>query len=393
MQQKSMTFIYAIAVIVPITFAIRASNNMIATTVPLLVKYYFDFNSAEVGLLSALSSLGSLITSGLLNSRMNAITRRRAFIASSIAYAIILPSFYVAGPVSIWALSALAGMSLGLVMPNIITSAGLVNDKRSRERILAIYTVALSLSLVLGPLIETAILSRVTIPWVFLMFSPFGILAAILSFLLQFPEEQKKSVKVRVYRNPGFRVAIYNNTAYSIPFAFIVVFAGIYAREQFYVSFAIATALYSLFYTTSFISRLALSIRPIERIGTVTAFSITLTALGLLMATLTKNLYLYVASLLILGVPHGLTYPVSLISISRSFKIEERNVANSQFYAFMTMITIAVMPLTGVLAQAVGLKNVFALLVPFVLLLFVLMRRDIVAMEKMNALDASTFHG
>ncbi len=385
MHQKSITFIYAIAIIVPITFAIRASNNMLATTVPLLVKYYFNFNSAEVGVLSALSSLGSLIASGLLNSRLNAVTRRRAFIASSIAYAIILPTFYLAGPLTIWVLSALSGLSLGLIMPNIITAAGLVSDRRSRERILAIYTVALSLSLILGPLIETAMLSWVTIPWVFLLFAPFGIAVAIISFFLQFPEERKQSVKVRVYSNPGFRVAIYNNTAYSIPFAFIVVFAGIYARTQFNVSFAIATGLYSLFYTTSFISRLVLSIRPIGRIGTVTAFSILLTALGLLMATFTNNIMLFMASLLILGVPHGLTYPVSLISISRSFKAEERNVANSQFYAFMTMATIAVMPLTGLLAQAVGLKDVFALLVPFVLLLFALMKRDISSMEKMTA--------
>lgn len=123
---------------------------------------------------------------------------------------------------------------------------------------LATYTVALSLSLVLGPLIETAMLSNVTIPWVFLLFAPLGIVAAILSFLLKFPEDNKKSIKVSVYRNPGFRVAIYNNTAYSIPFAFIVVFAGIYARDGFNVSFAIATGLYSLFYTTSFISRLTL---------------------------------------------------------------------------------------------------------------------------------------
>ncbi|MEM0123084.1 MAG: MFS transporter [Conexivisphaerales archaeon] len=382
MHQKNITLLYAIAVIVPITFAIRASNNMLATTVPLLVKYYFNFNSTEVGFLSALSSMGSLIASGLLNSRLSAITRKRAFIGSSLAYAIILPTYYLADPLTIWALSALSGLSLGLIMPNIITTAGLVNDRKSRERILTIYTMALSLSLILGPLIETAMLSSVTIPWVFLLFEPFGIIAAVLSFLLQFPEEHKNLVKVSVYHNPGFRVAIYNNTAYSIPFAFIVVFAGIYARTQFDVSFAVATGLYSLFYTTSFISRLILSIRPVERIGVVTAMSILLTAMGLLTATLTKDLLLFIISLLILGVPHGLTYPVSLISISRSFRLEERNIANSQFYAFMTMVTIAVMPLTGLLAQAVGLKNVFALLIPSVLFLFALMRRDIKSMEK-----------
>jgi len=377
MQQRGLTFLYAIAVIVPITFAIRASGNMLATTVPLLAKYYFDFNSAEVGALSALSSLGSLIASGLLNSRLNAIKRRRAFITSSISYAVILPAFYLAGPITVWVLSALSGLSLGLIMPNIITAAGLVEDRKARERILAIYTVALSLSLIIGPLIETAMLSQVTLRWVFPLFAPFGIVAAAISFFIKFPEERGQRVSLNVYKNPGFRVAIYNNTAYSIPFAFIVVFAGIYARTQFNVSYAVATGLYSIFYTTSFISRLFLSVKAIEGIERITAFSIALTAIGLLMATLSNSVLLFMISMLILGVPHGLTYPVSLISISRSFRDEERNVANSQFFAFMTMVNIAVMPLTGLLAQAVGLKYVFALLVPVVLFLFALMKRDI----------------
>lgn len=151
-------FLQVLLVIVTMTFAVRASNNMISTTVPLLSRYYFHFTQTEVGLISAVFSLGTFVTSGLLNSRLPSSTRRKVFIASSIAYAVVLPLYYLVGPLTLWLLTGVAGLTLGSVMPNIITSAGLLEDRRARERLLSIYTLALSASLVAGPAIETAIL-------------------------------------------------------------------------------------------------------------------------------------------------------------------------------------------------------------------------------------------
>lgn len=42
------TLIYAV-IIVNITFSLRASNNMIITTLPLIAKYYFHFSSILIG--------------------------------------------------------------------------------------------------------------------------------------------------------------------------------------------------------------------------------------------------------------------------------------------------------------------------------------------------------
>ncbi|MEJ2776239.1 hypothetical protein WIW90_08485 [Sulfolobaceae archaeon RB850M] len=62
-------YFHMLLVIVSMTIAIRASNNMIMTTVPLLAKYNFHFTQTEVGLISAVFALGTFITSGLINSR------------------------------------------------------------------------------------------------------------------------------------------------------------------------------------------------------------------------------------------------------------------------------------------------------------------------------------
>lgn len=390
---KSKTqFIEILLIIVTMTFAVRASNNMISTTVPLLSRYYFNFTQTEVGLISAVFSLGTFITSGLLNSRLPSPLRRKVFIGSSIAYALILPLFYLVGPLSLWLVVGVAGFTLGSMMPNIITSAGLIDDRKARERVLSIYTLALSASLVAGPALETLILSSYSIPYVFLFFTPLGILAAVMSFFIKFPEEKASSEnrKVKVFGNPGFKTAVVNILAYNIPFAVILAFGGIYARSEFHVSFAEVTGLFTLFFATSFASRLYLSIRPPDSVRLHATTAVMLTVVGLLMILFGVNVYSFAAALLVLGVPHGLTYPLSVISISRTFPQTERNVANSVFFATMMLVGIVTPSVAGALAQVMGLKDLFGVLVPVVLILLGLLNKyvkpvDNVVKEELKA--------
>lgn len=52
-RSQYLGLLQAISVIVPLTIAIRASNNMLLTTIPLLARYNFQFNNTLVGILSA----------------------------------------------------------------------------------------------------------------------------------------------------------------------------------------------------------------------------------------------------------------------------------------------------------------------------------------------------
>ena len=376
MQRKEITFIEALLVIIPLTIAVRASNNMLMTTLPLVAKYMFNFNEGEVGIISALTSLSTFIGSGLINSRLRGENRKLAFRISAIIYAILLPIFYLASPITVWILAGIAGIVLGLLMPNIITYAGLLKDRKQRERVLSIYTLALSASLVIGPAIETWILDYFPLLMVFLLFAPFSVLTGIMSFFVEFPKEDEKSVKVKVFSNPGFITAVINILTYNIVFSVLLAFGGIFAKSTFNVPYSTVTAIFSAFFVTSFLARLYLSIRPAEKLWHFMSLAIGITTLGLIfISVLPPTLLLFVVALLLLGIPHGLTYPLSVISISRTFKPEERNAANSTFFAIMMLIGIITPTVAGFVIQRVGFRLTLASIIPIIVALLFILRK------------------
>ncbi|KAA8921933.1 MFS transporter [Thermoplasma sp.] len=117
-------------IIVALTFVIRASNNMIQTTIPLLAKYDLSYSQFLVGMLVAAFSASALVSS-LMNSRIHVGIRKKLFIGSSIAYPMTIFSFFFSSSVSVVVLVLASGLSYGFIFPNIMTSAGLFQDKMS----------------------------------------------------------------------------------------------------------------------------------------------------------------------------------------------------------------------------------------------------------------------
>ena len=377
-QELRASFLYLLVVIVSITFSVRASNNMYMTEIPLIAKYVFGFKEFLVGSISAFAATGTFIMSALINSRLRAGRRRFVFIASSLVYALVFPMFYLTNAVTIWPVVFVAGFSLGALMPNIITSAGLLPDRKQRERLLSLYTLTLSVSLVAGPALETYLLDLMPLLKTFLVFSVFPIAVFVLSFFLRFPEEKEKSNAPvsEVLRNHGFRAAVYNIMTYNIPFAFMLTFGGIYAVSRFGVHYATVTLMFSTFFFTSFLSRLLLSIRPPDDIWRLMILSVVITSVGLIGIIESPNILVLEMFFLLLGFPHGFTYPLSVISISRSSNISTRNAANSIFFSVM-MAVGALMPLvSGVIVSYIGLRYSFATLIPVILLLLLLLYRE-----------------
>ncbi len=379
MNNSKLPLLYAVVIIVSITFAIRASNNMYMTTVPLLAKYYFNFSEFSVGLIATVGAIGTFLMSAVINARLMAKQRRRVFIASAFVYMLVFPLFYISNGLLIWPVFFTASFVLGALMPNLITSAGLFDERKIRERILSIYTLTLSISLVAGPFVESIILEQYTLKQAFVFFSVLPIIAFAASFFLKFPEDDKdkKEKGARsAFQNHGFRVAIYNIMAYNIPFVLILTFGGIFAKEDFGASYSLITLLFSFFFATSFISRLTLSIKTPEKLRAMMIMSVLLTCAGLIMLGFAPNIYIFALSFIILGFPHGFTYPLSIISISRCFEKSKRNAANSYFFSIMMAVGIAMPLISGVIVQLIGLRQSFLALVPVVLILLYLLIKE-----------------
>ena len=87
--KNSATIIYII-LLMSLTFSVRANNNLILTTIPLISKYYLSFNSIEIGILAAVAVGSSGIMSALINSRLCPRRRRKLFISSIIIYSTLV---------------------------------------------------------------------------------------------------------------------------------------------------------------------------------------------------------------------------------------------------------------------------------------------------------------
>lgn len=380
------SILYSVIMIISITFAVRASNNMLATMIPLLVKYNLGFNEILIGLISAVFSVSTFFMSAFINASLKAKDRRKLFIASSIIYAVLFPFFAIVNYLSVWMLSIAIGFVLGALMPNIITSSTLYSDKKVRERIVSIYTLTLSLSLIVGPAIESFILTKFNLRQSFILFTIFGVLAAVISFFIKFPEKEKEQTlshtNVPIFKNAGFRASVINNLIYNVPFAMITVFGGIYAIESFHVNYSIVTILFALFFSTSFVSRLIFTLKPPNNLPFQMMMSAILTAAGLLVLVLSNNIILYSVSFLILGIPHGLTYPLSLIALTRSFPEEQRNKANSYFFSVLTAIGTFIPIFFGVVIEFIGIRWTFAIIIPFVLIFLIFLKREASRMKE-----------
>lgn len=373
------SFLFTVMVIISATFAVRASNNMFMTTLPLLARYSFHFSEVYVGLISTAGATGTFIMSAMINARLTSTRRRSVFIISSFAYMVVFPLFYISSAVIIWPLVLIAGFVLGAIMPNIITSASLFSDRKMRERILSLYTLTLSISLIAGPAIESEILRFFTLEQSFLFFSVLPAVVFVSAFGIKFPDERGKRITggAEILSNHGFRAAIFNIMTYNIPFALILTFGGIFAKEYLGASYSLITLLFSLFFLTSFASRLALTLRPPENLPMLMTASVIITGAGLVVLSSSRDMLIFSISFLILGFPHGFTYPLSIISISRSIDPEKRNIANSYFFSIM-MLVGAIMPfVSGVLVDTLGLRYAFMSIIPVVAFLYIMLRIEL----------------
>ncbi|MDP8003160.1 MAG: MFS transporter, partial [Caldisphaera sp.] len=98
--------------------------------------------------------------------------------------------------------------------------------------------------------------------------------------------------------------------------------------------------------------------------------SVSLSLIGLLVAWIAPNIYVFIIALLILGIPHGFTYTLSVITLSRTFPYNTRNAANSYFFSTMTVIGAVLPTILGYIVDVAGFKISFLVLLPMVITVF-----------------------
>ncbi len=367
MESRNVKFIYMAITVIIMTFSMRATNNMIITTVPLLSKIDLGFSRFLVGIISAVIYLFTFTITFYVNPRLNSLMRRRLFIGANLAIVVSLIGYYYANGITVWAISALAGMAYGIMMPNLITSSSLLKDQKERERLISLYSVGLSLSLILGPSIEDYVLTFVSYRFVFLFFIPVVVAGLITSIFIKFPNSKNETRK-GLMKNDGLRASILTITTYNIPFAALSIFLTLYAISKFHVSGSVAYSPYIYFFSVSFLTRIVLTIRPLKALKIPLSFSIFITALALTMFPFIHTFDEFILIMLILGIPHGTIFPMSTIMIARGTAIEQRSAANSYFMAYNNILFMIIPLVFGYIVGFIGYDlSFFILIIPVII--------------------------
>ncbi len=363
------SFLLYATVLLLSTISFRSVNNMIGTTIPLQSKYLLHFSNENVGILTSLVFLINFLSIFIINTRLKGRGRKIAFILSYWVLLLLLPVFYFAQNFTIYLLASISGLVFGIINPNIINAASMESDSAKLERLLSLYSTGLSISLIIGPLLETYYLHFYNYNMIYFTFIPLALIGAIASIFLKIeaPEENKHNEKIK--NKKGLVASIITNTTYNIPFAAMVSFLPIYVIDQFHVSSQLAYLTFIPFYTISFITRLSMTIRPFRGLKCPLLISFVLTAIGISGMFLSPSYLLLLIFTLILGIPHGSIFPISTIIISRTTTKGERNKANSYFLAVNNIFFVIIPVLVGTESVYIGLKySFFSLLIPIVML-------------------------
>ncbi len=359
---KRLFILYSVILIL-MAISMRSTNNMVVTTVPLYSKYILNFSYIGTALVTAIIYLGTVLATLLINPIMGSVLRKRMFIVANFVLTGLMISYYFSGDISVFIISFVIGLAYGIILPNIVTSATLYPDKTSREKLLGIYSVGLSFSLVFGPSLETYLLTLVSYRTLFLFFAPLGLIGIVTSFFMEFPENKKETHGAFIRKNKGFVASTLTITTYNVPFAALTVFLAIFAETRFHVSSYMAYLPFVFFFAVSMVTRMYISIRPFKNLRNPLIFAPAITIFALILFPFLPDYAAFVAVMMLLGIPHGSIFPVSTVEISRGSTIEERNAVNSYYYSYNMGLFMIIPLIFAAIIPYIGFEKTFALLI------------------------------
>jgi len=349
----------------------RANTNLIQSINPLFVRYVLDKNLFYVGITTAVYAVSTLAVRYLVSIKIKPQAISKFVIVGLLLFsAAILGYFFSENYAEFLIFVIISGFATAIIMPFLLSLVHLVSDKSVIEKNLTIYSLMLSLALVFGPLLGSAVLKILPIRWIYIMLCMFGVSAFFFAVKIhikskpaikkKMENEEKiiaekikedspplkyngKNIKNRkgekegpifaLFKNKRFLEVIFYNTTFSIAFASVVALGGVFARDNFHVKYFEITLLFSLFFISSLLTRLILLYFTkkgnIKNKIKILNISILISVLSFALMVFSRNIGFYALSLIIFGIPHALIFPIGTMRISETVDMKDMVAANT----------------------------------------------------------------
>ncbi|MHB1679790.1 MAG: MFS transporter [bacterium] len=414
----------------------RANTMMVQSINPLFVKYVLHTSLVYVGVATAVYAASTLLVRYVVSIRVKPAHITKFIITGMILFSIaVLGYFFSNSLIEFLFFVVISGFATAIIMPFLLSLVNFVSDKKDIEKNLTIYSLMLSLALVVGPLLGTLMLSVFSIRYIYLLLFVFA--AAGLFFAMKINKTAKNKIKeklaqddsadgsfsepqdkvfinnnssgidaiepekkinnnsnnkdnnikikqkkdrliFRLFKNKKFLEVVFYNTVFSISFASIVAFGGVYARNNFKAPYFLITLLFALFFISSLVTRLVLLFftkkGKIKQKMNIMNVSILLSSLSFIAMVLSNNIIFYALALVLLGIPHALIFPIGTMRISEVVEVKQIVAANTIYQSNFDIGGIIGPLFLSYIGEAYSIKFIFFLLAVFLGLAFILGR-------------------
>ncbi|MCL4546590.1 MAG: MFS transporter [Deltaproteobacteria bacterium] len=420
-----------------IVILFQRANTMMAQSInPLFVKYVLHTSLVYVGIATAVYAASTLLVRYIVSIRVKPAHITKFIITGMILFSIAMLGYFFSNSlIEFLFFVVISGFATAIIMPFLLSLVNFVSDKKDIEKNLTIYSLMLSLALVIGPLLGTIMLSVFSIRYIYLLLFVFAV--AGLFFAMKINKTAKNKIKeklrqgdnitdsisepndsvsinkhgsgidvvepekkinnnsnnrhnnkkikqkkdrliFRLFKNKKFLEVVFYNTVFSICFASIVAFGGVYARNNFQAPYFLITLLFAIFFISSLITRLVLLFftkkGKIKQKMNIMNISILLSSLSFAAMVLSNNIIFYALALVLLGIPHALIFPIGTMRISEVVEVKQIVAANTIYQSNFDIGGIIGPLFLSYIGEAYSIKFIFFLLAVFLGLAFILGR-------------------
>jgi MFS family permease len=377
-----------------LTFVTRASSVIVQTVLPIILVSLFSVPPSSVGWVIAgfwiANALGALVAIG--------VTRNRR-ISTLVGFAIITVSFLgfvISRSSEILELFViLSGLGLAMEQTFLVPSMHSARSDGRPHSGVGMYSTALSLGLIAGPLIASASLF---LEGFGVLFAALAVLSAVTLGVYLFGGYQKSyqrenafrgilpSQIIKTLKQKGFGSAYSLNFLYSMSLPLFISYAGIYAEERIHLSSFLVLIFFTAAFSLSTVIRVAFSsARTVSfRRALLWGFASLLASFAVL--GFCTNVYFLLFAFLLFGVPHALIYPTTAYLALESGG-EDGVISATYLFATSSGVAEFISPLMAVPIIALSsLSSMFFItsLIPLVGLIFSLSLRKSIETWKVS---------
>ena len=160
----------------------------------------------------------------------------------------------------------------------------------------------------------------------------------------------------------SIRLPLLIQLAYMVPFVSLVAFGGLLAIDVDHASTGQVVLLFAGFYAISLFMRLLIAWKPPgDTRKQVIRIALVATALGVAMLA-AHSIYLLIASFVLLGFAHGITYPISLTLLAEDTSPQNMVRNNARLASIQSFVGVILPAVLGLGISTVGFSGTFALI-------------------------------